>query len=381
MNKAMLCTLKKDNKNKKILIVKNKIEAENLEIKVDQQLEDQNPEVQNLIKAQVGQTLKINFLEEKDNWQLINKKMYISNFNYAYDLSSLKSFINSLIKIKINDQEIDLEIIELLKNDILAASDFWENENIDQDLTAELIIKYWDLNPVNSYPENNYYKKLMQLADGKVEIIDQEIVDYWPQIPTLIKDKINHLVNKGELKFQDYLFYLKTRQNRVFNTILFNLIQEKVGESQASINNLFEKFHYQLIDELTKQALEKNKALKLKPVIPEIESRKKDIKENLKLIEYSLVEIFKHYSIKINFDDLNLFADNKINSTAEYMAALSQHVNYLNQIRTQLNCNKCGQRLDYDLDYSKKTAVYKVESARCNNLKCDNFKEELELSV
>lgn len=379
MNKAMLCTLKNDNETKKILIVKNKIEQENLKIEVDQQLEDQNPDVQNLIKAQVTQTLKLNFLAEKDEWKLINKKMYISNFDYAYDLSSLKSFINSLIKIKINDQEIDLAIIELLKNDILAASDFWENENIDQDLTAELILKYWDLKPVNSYPENNYYKKLMQLADNKIEIIDQEIVNYWPQIPTLIKDKINNLVNKGELKFQNYLYYLKTRKNPVFNRILFNLIQEKVGESQASINNLFEKFHYQLIDELTKQALEKNKKLELKPVIPAVDSRKEEIKENLKLIEYSLVEIFKHYSIKINFEDLNLFADNKINSTKEYMNALSQHVNYLNQLRNQLNCNKCGQRLDYDLDYSKKTAVYKVKAARCNNLKCDNFKEELEL--
>ncbi|MGM0548260.1 MAG: hypothetical protein ACQER0_03175 [Bacillota bacterium] len=378
MNKAMLCTLKNDNETKKILIVKNKIEQENLKIEVDQQLEDQNPDVQNLIKAQVTQTLKLNFLAEKDDWKLINKKMYISNFDYAYDLSSLKSFINSLIKIKINDQEIDLAIIELLKNDILAASDFWENENIDQDLTAELILKYWDLKPVNSYPENNYYKKLMQLADNKIEIIDQEIVNYWPQIPTLIKDKINNLVNKGELKFQNYLYYLKTRKNPVFNRILFNLIQEKVGESQASINNLFEKFHYQLIDELTKQALEKNKKLELKPVIPAVDSRKEEIKENLKLIEYSLVEIFKHYSIKINFEDLNLFADNKINSTKEYMNALSQHVNYLNQLRNQLNCKKCGQRLDYDLDYSKKTAVYKVKAARCNNLKCDNFKEELE---
>jgi len=381
MNKAMLCTVKKNNEEKKILISKNKIDAEASNLKIDLQKKDTNRAVQPLINSQAGQKLELDFLEGEGSWILSSKKMFISDFDYAYDLSSLNDFINSLIRIKINDREIDLEIIELLKNDIFAAADFWENENIDQDLTAELILKYWDLEAVNSYPENDYYKMLLQFADGEIDFIDEQIADYWFKIPAAVRDKINQLIKNEKIEFKNYSIYLKTRENIILNKILLNFVEEAAEESQESVNNLFEKFHYQLIDELTKFTLEKDKKINLNPVIPNPTAQKGDLELNLELemTDYSLIEIFNHYQIEVDFENLKLFSEKTIASLEDYLKALISQINYLNRVREKLNCSSCGSRLDYDLDYSQKTAAYKVESARCNNLECEKFDQEINL--
>lgn len=381
MNKAMLCNVKRNNEEKKILISKNKIDTEANNLNIDIQKQDTDRAVQQLISSQAGQKLELDFLEGEESWVLSSKKMFISDFDYPYDLSSLNDFINSLIRIKINDREIDIEIIELLKNDIFAAADFWENENIDEDLTAELILKYWDLEAVNSYPENDYYKMLLQFADGEIKIIDQQITDYWFNIPDEVREKINQLIEKGKIEFKNYSVYLKTRENVILNKILLNFVEEAAEESQESVNNLFEKFHYQLIDELTKFALEKNKEINLNPVIPNISAPAEDLDLNseLEIVDYSLIEIFNHYQIKIDFESLKLFSENTISSLTDYLKALISHVNYLNRVREKLYCSSCGARLDYDLDYSHKTAAYKVESARCNNLECEKFDQEIDL--
>lgn len=380
MNKAMLCTFRQDNQEKKILIIKNKIDLSVHELDVDYQVKDIDPEVQHLINSQVGQKLKISFLEGKDKWKLKNKKMFISNFDYAYDLSNLENFIDSLVVFKANDKEIDIEIIEMLKNDIFTAAAFWENENIDQDLTAELILKYWKLDAIDTYPENDYYKIMLKFADQKINIIDQKIADYWFDFPTRLKAKISKLVDSKEIKFTNYSVYLQTRDNIILNTILFNFIKEAAGETQASINNLFEKFHYQLIDELTKYALEKDKKINLKPVIPHGDSKQKEFKlqPNLSLLNYSLLEIFDQYSLAVEFDKLNLFTGTSITSLPDYLKNIALHIEYLNEIRKKLKCQSCNQILDYDLDYSQKNAVYKVKKARCHNLECENFDQEIE---
>ncbi|RAK05051.1 hypothetical protein C8C77_13517 [Halanaerobium saccharolyticum] len=379
MNKAMLCTVKRDQIKKKILIIKNKIATEEHDLKVDYQLEDTDPDVQHLISSQVGQKLKINFLEGTENWKLNSKKMFISNFDYAYDLSSLKDFIDSLILFKTNDREIDPEIINMLKNDIFSESVFWENDNIDQDLTAELILKYWDLDPIESYPENDYYKKLLQFADGEIKSIDQKTADFWFDIPAEIRAKINEQIGTGKIGFDSYLIYLQTRDDYILNNILLNFIREAADESQESINNLFEKFHYQLIDQLTKKALEKNKKIELDPIIPQVESKRSDLelKPELEMKDYSLLEIFAHYSIEVDFESLNLFSEDSIGTLSDYLKSLVLHLDYLNEMRKKLKCDSCGQRLDYDLDYSQKIAAYKVESARCNNLDCEKFDQEI----
>lgn len=379
MNKAMLCTLKRDEEEKNILIIKNKIDTEAHNLKVDYQLEDTDPNVQQLINAQVGQKLKVDFLEGEASWDLSSKKMFISNFDYAYDLSSLKDFIDSLILFKADDREIDREIIQMLKDDIFSASVFWENNTIDQDLTAELILKYWDLEPVQSYPENNYYKKLMQFADAEIEVIDQEVADFWFDIPAAVRAKINELIAAGEIRFENYLIYLQTRNNYILNNILLNFIKEAAGESQESINNLFEKFHYQLIDELTKYALEKDQKIDLNPIIPHNGSKRSDLElqTELEMMDYSLLEIFDHYSIKIDFETLNLFAENSFEALADYLKSLGSHIEYLNEMREKLKCNGCAQMMDYDLDYSQEIAAYRVEAARCNNLNCEKFDQEI----
>src|SRR6056297_3160804 len=224
MNKAMLCTLRRNNEEKNILISKNKIDAEASNLKIDLHKKDTYRSVQPLRNSHAGQKLELDFLEGEGSWILSSKKMFISDFDYAYDLSTLNDFINSLIKIKINDREIDLEIIELLKNDIFTAADFWENENIDQDLTAELVLKYWDQEAVNSYPENNYYKMLLQFADGEIDFIDEQIADYWFKIPTAVRDKINQLIENEKIEFKNYSIYLKTRVNIILNKILLNFV-------------------------------------------------------------------------------------------------------------------------------------------------------------
>lgn len=381
MNKAMLCTVTRNNEEKNILITKNKIDTEANNLNIDLQKKDTDRAVQQLISSQAGQKLELDFLEGEENWTLNSKKMFISDFDYAYDLSSLNDFINSLIRIKINDREIDIEIIELLKNDIFTAADFWENENIDEDLTAELILKYWDLEAVNSYPENDYYKMLLQFADGEIEIIDEQIADYWFNIPAAVRKKINQLIEKEKIKFKNYSAYLKTRENVILNKILLSFVEEAAEKSQASVNNLFEKFHYQLIDELTKLALEKNKKINLNPVIPDSAAQiaDSDLNSELELTDYSLIEIFNHYQIEIDFESLKLFSENTISSLTDYLKALISNVNYLNKVREKLNCSSCGSRLDYDLDYSQKTAAYKVESARCDNLECEKFDQEIDL--
>ena len=381
MNKAMLCTLRRNNEEKNILISKNKIEAEASNLKIDLQKKDTNRAVQPLINSQAGQKLELDFLEGEGSWILSSKKMFISDFDYAYDLSTLNDFINSLIKIKINDREIDLEIIELLKNDIFAAADFWENENIDQDLTAELVLKYWDLEAVNSYPENDYYKMLLQFADGEIEIIDEQIAEHWFKIPLEVRDKINNLIEQGLIEFKNYSIYLKTRENVILNNILLHFVEEAAEESQESVNNLFEKFHYQLIDELTKFALEKDIKINLTPVIPHLSDQNEDLKLNseLELTDYTLIEVFNHYEVEIDFASLKLFSENTVSSLSDYLNALISHINYLNAVRKKLNCSSCGSRLDYDLDYLQETAAYKVVSARCNNLDCEKFDQEIDL--
>ncbi len=382
MNKAMLCTLNKDNEEKKILIIKNKIDPADFNLDVDYQLEDTDPDIQHLINSQVGQKLKVDFLEGKESWELSSKKMFVSHFDYAYDLSSLKDFIDSLVTFKANDREIDTEIIQMLKNDIFPASAFWENENIDLDLTAELILKYWDLENLDSYPENDYYKMLLKFADGKINVIDQKIADYWFEIPFLIRSKINELIAAEEIKFDNYLVYLQTRDNIILNTILLNFIKEAADESQESINNLFEKFHYQLIDELTKFSLEKNKEIDLNPVIPHAKSEKKklELQSELNMKDYSLLEIFDNYSIEIEFEALNLFSENELENLTDYLKSLISHIEYLNKMREKLKCNNCGQMMDYNLEYSRKIAAYKVETAVCNNLECENFDQKMKLN-
>lgn len=375
MNKAMLCTIKRDQEERTILIVRNKIETEAHNLEVDYQLEDTDSDVQQLISSQVGQTLKVNFLKGKASWKVINKKMFISNFDYAYDLSSLTDFIDSLITFKANDREIDKEIIQMLKNDIFSAAVFWENDTIDQDLTAELILKYWNLEPVQNYPQNDYYQTLMKFADNKIDIIDQKIAAFWFDIPALLREKINELIAAGDIKFENYLVYLKTRDNKILNNILLNFIKEAAEESQESVNNLFEKFHYQLIDELTKSSLEQDKEIYLNPIIPHAGSERSDLKlqPGLDIKEYSLLEIFDHYSININFESLNLFSDNSIESLSDYLKTLALHIDYLNEMREKLRCESCGQKMNYDLEYSSKYAAYKVKALRCNNLECEKF--------
>jgi hypothetical protein len=379
MNKAMLCTVKRDDSEKRIMIIKDKIDSEELDFKLDYQLEDTDPKVQKLISSQVGQKMKLEFLKGDQGWELSSKKMFISNFDYAYDLSSLDNFIDSLILFKADDQEIDIEIIQMLKDDIFSAAVFWENDNIDQDLTAELILKYWDLEAVQSYPENNFYKTLMQFADSQIEIIDQEIADFWFDIPPAVRNKINEMIEKDEIKFANYLIYLQTRENNILNTLLFNFVKDAAEESQESINNLFEKFHYQLTDELTKSFLEQDKKIDLDPIIPHSISEDSDLKmqseKNMK--DYSLLEIFNHYAIEIDFNSLNLFAESSLNSLADYLQTLILNINYLNEMRISLKCDSCGKMMDYDLEYSTKDAVYKVKKARCNNLECKQFDQEI----
>jgi hypothetical protein len=379
MNKAMLCTVKRDQKEKNILIIKNKIDAADYDLNVDYQREDTDPDVQHLISSQIGQKLKIKFLEGAESWKLSSKKMFISNFDYAYDLSSLKAFIDSLILFKANNREIDKEIINMLKNDIFSESVFWENDNIDQDLTSELILKYWDLDPIESYPENDYYKTLLQLADQQIGVIDQKTADFWFDIPADIRTKGNELIGEGKIDFANYLIYLQTSDNYILNKILLDFIRETVDESQESINNLFEKFHYQLIDELTKRALEKNQEIELDPIIPQADSKRSDLvlKPELELKDYSLLEIFDHYSIEVDFESLKLFSEDSIVSLSDYLKSLRSHFNYLNKMRKKLKCDACGQMMDYDLNYSQKIAAYKIKAARCNNLECKKFDQEI----
>ncbi|CCU81221.1 hypothetical protein HSACCH_02653 [Halanaerobium saccharolyticum subsp. saccharolyticum DSM 6643] len=382
MNKAMLCTLNKDNAETNILIIKNKIDPADYNLNVDYQLEDTDPDVQHLINAQVGQEIKVDFLEGENSWKLSSKKMFISHFDYAYDLSSLKDFTDSLVTFKANDREIDTEIIQMLKNDIFPAAAFWENENIDQDLTAELILKYWDLESVDTYPENDFYKILLKFADDKINIINQKIADYWFEIPLQIRKKINNLIAADEIKFENYLVYLQTRDNIILNTILLNFLKEAEGESQESINNLFEKFHYQLIDELTKYSLEKDKKNNLNPIIPHGDSKRKELElqPKLNMMDYSLLEIFDNYSIEIDFEALNLFSENELKSLSDYLKSLTSHVEYLNQMREKLKCDSCGQMMEYELDYSQEIAAYKVGNAHCNNLECDNFDQKIKFN-
>ncbi|TDQ03995.1 hypothetical protein C7957_10290 [Halanaerobium saccharolyticum] len=379
MNKAMLCRVKRKEEEKNILIIKNKIDPEAQGLKVDYQFEDTDSAVQQLISSQVGQELELDFLAGEESWQLSSKKMFISNFDYAYDLSSLTDFIDSLITFKANDREIDREIIQMLKDDIFSAAVFWENDTIDQDLTAELILKYWDLDPVQNYPDNDYYKKLMQFADSKLDTIDQETADFWFDIPATVRAKIKKEVESGKISYENCSVYLKTAANRIINTILLNFISEAAGESQESINNLFEKFHYQLIDELTKTVLEENKKLNLKPIIPHAGSERKDLslQPDLKITEYSLLEIFDHYSIAVDFEALNLFSESSFKTLSDYLSNLITHLDFLNQMREKIKCESCGQKLDYELKYLSKYAVYKVDSARCTNLDCQKFDQEI----
>ena len=379
MNKAMLCRVKRKQEEKNILIIKNKIDPEAQGLKVDYQFEDTDSAVQQLISSQVGQELELDFLAGEESWQLSSKKMFISNFDYAYDLSSLTDFIDSLITFKANDREIDREIIQMLKDDIFSAAVFWENDTIDQDLTAELILKYWDLDPVQNYPDNDYYKKLMQFADSKLDTIDQETADFWFDIPAAVRAKIKEEVESGKISYENCSVYLKTAANRIINTILLNFISEAAGESQESINNLFEKFHYQLIDELTKTVLEENKKLNLKPIIPHAGSERKDLslQPDLKITEYSLLEIFDHYSIAVDFEALNLFSESSFKTLSDYLSNLITHLDFLNQMREKIKCESCGQKLDYELKYLSKYAVYKVDSARCTNLDCQKFDQEI----
>jgi hypothetical protein len=219
----------------------------------------------------------------------------------------------------------------------------------------------------------------MQFADSKLDTIDHETADFWFDIPAAVRSKIKEEVESGKISYENCSVYLKTAVNRIVNTILLNFISEAAGESQESINNLFEKFHYQLIDELTKMALEENKKLNLRPIITNADSERKDLslQPDLKITEYSLLEIFDHYSIAVDFEALNLFSESSFKTLSDYLSNLIIHLDYLNQMREKIKCESCGQKLDYELKYSSKYAVYKVDSARCTNLDCQKFDQEI----
>ena len=223
---------------------------------------------------------------------------------------------------------------------------------------------------------------MLKFADNKISIINQKIADYWFEIPLLIRKKINDLIAADEIKFKNYLLYLQTRDNIILNTILLNFLKEAEGESQESINNLFEKFHYQLINELTKYSLEKNKKNNLNPIIPHGDSKRKELElqPKLNMMYYSLLEIFDNYSIEIDFEALNLFSENELKSLSDYLKSLTSHVEYLNQMREILKCDNCGQMMEYELDYSQEIAAYKVGNAHCNNLECDDFDQKIKFN-
>ena len=93
--------------------------------------------------------------------------------------------------------------------------------------------------------------------------------------------------------------------------------------------------------------------------------------------DFSLLEIFNHYKIEIDFSSLNLFTKDYFDSLAAYIEEIGSHIDYLNQMRDKLKCSSCGQMMEYELDYQQEIAAYKVISAFCNNSDCKIYVQQI----
>ncbi|MFW6008340.1 MAG: hypothetical protein ACOCP8_03650 [archaeon] len=492
MNSGMLVIIKNRFQKLKVLVVRKRVNEFEFNIDVDYQVIDKSKNGLNLINKNIGSRIKLNFLNEPGTWEIERKYYYTENFTHLYDISGLDNFVLSVKKNHDEKTYISSEIVNKFKKDIFLKNKFWNHNKMSNELCGEIIMKYWDLEPINKYPSIEPYKTLLKLSDKKINCLNAAFVlEYWEQIPKILKEKIKKeielnnifldkkvfftnkfwldgrltqniakdilsiytLNNYSERKYpsvEPYSTILKLidGKNVIINKQIVDLLNKKLtiakgisnilneknvldfesfdvfvdyfllthpnsllsdiykkirkfSEKFKKTNNkekLFVDLHTEIINYLKIRALEDDKEIDMRPIIPKCLERKdlihcegsiyeeygysywcrnkacerKKINKNtaLKKQEWSLLEIFDYYLININFNNSYLWQLNFFDSLNDYVRKIAGALNRLNEIRERLKCRSCGKIMFFDWKYPIRKAAYKVTVAKCANKDC-----------
>jgi len=311
--------------------------------------------------------------------------------------------ISKKLRIKLT-KEIDSGNISLDDN-IFSSNKFWSDNRLTKELSEYIISRYfWGNYKVEKYSSIEPYRSLLKLMSGEKLVITRKIINFLDVNSTEIIDILNIFVEINKFDFEDFEVYidyfLLTSKNYLLVEI-YKKIRELAKKSKTNNNTdeLFIDFHSEIINLLKKEALDNNKEINIKPLIPECvgvnkltycegnifekygfsywcrnkgcEIPKISKNTNLNKQEWSLLEIFDYYLINIDFNNTNLWQMKHFNSLNDYVRKIGGALNRLNEIRERLKCRRCGEMMSFDWKYPIHDAAYKLTVAECENSKCD----------
>jgi hypothetical protein len=99
------------------------------------------------------------------------------------------------------------------------------------------------------------------------------------------------------------------------------------------------------------------------------------VNTNKKYAGWSLFEIFEHYSININFK--SMYELKGVINLEDYITKIGGALNRLIELRNRLKCKECGEILNFNWEYAKNKAAYRLTVVRCENQNCEEYKVTL----
>ncbi|MFW5795239.1 MAG: hypothetical protein ACOCV1_07115 [Bacillota bacterium] len=329
----------------------------------------------------------VEFILESKNKNIFIKKLNKEKLKYE----DIETYV------KINNRSI----LSVLGNNMFKDNFFKETPN---NLVAEVLIEYSNIIAIDNYPNNWLYSKLLKLIDKKEFLIDLDIAKFISDLNRDNKEKLLELVINDKIEFADYKVYLKVYDNTKINHLLIELINGVEKNSNSyNIRKIFLEFHHKLYRYIGEQILEEreNNNEFLYPIIPNCyfnsltycEGRKfgenndywcrndpchrtdllKNLNINKKYQNWSLFEIFNYYSISIDF--INIYELKGIRNLEDYITKIGGALNRLIELRDKLECEKCGKILNFNWEYAKNKAAYRLTVVYCNNDDCDKYKD------
>lgn len=319
---------------------------------------------------------------------------------FAINLSSkgvMYKDVETYIKIN-NNSTLAITGNNILKDDFF--------DETPDDLVAEVLIEYSEIAPFDKYPDHSLYSNLLKLIDKKLFFIDWDTADFLSSLGKYKRERLWELIGSDKINFENYKSFLKT-----FDDIkIYKLSLEFITniENNNNSGSLFIEFHDKLINFIRANLLENREMNNdfLYPIIPNCyfpfltycEGRKSKkgydywcrgkycqaqdllskVNINKKYAGWSLFEIFEHYSININFKRINELKG--IQNLEDYITKIGGAANRLIELRDRLRCKECGEIMNFDWEYAKNKAAYRLTVVRCENKNCQDYKKGIYLN-
>lgn len=300
---------------------------------------------------------------------------------------------------KINNNSI----LAITGNNIFKESFFKETPN---SLISEILIEYSKIIAVDKYPKHSLYSNLLKLIDKKLFSIDWETAIFLSNLEEYKRKNLLKLIINDAIEFKNYKTFLKTFDHIKIYNLLLEFINnvEKFNNAKDSFINLHNKF----IEFIGKTLLENREMNNdfLYPIIPNCyfphliycegkKSKKGEdywcrgeyckaqdllskVNVNKKYANWSLFEVFEHYSIKINFN--KIYELKGIKNLEDYITKIGGALNRLIELRDRLKCKECREILNFNWEYAKNKAAYRLTVVRCENQDCTEYQNEIYLN-